>query len=135
MKKNLGPLILVLIFIGITVGAFLLSKNSLNSEARSSMPTSDNLLLENGVQTISINAKGGYFPRNTNARANTPSILKIKTNSTFDCSASIVIPSIGYKNNLPSSGETSINLPPQKPGSSIKGLCSMGMYSFTINFN
>jgi plastocyanin domain-containing protein len=74
-------------------------------------------------------------PQNTNAKANTPTVLKVNTQGTFDCSASLVIPDLGYKQFLPPQGTTEITIPPQKPGTSLTGVCSMGMYNFTINFN
>ena len=136
MKKML-PLLSVLVFAIITVSVFLISKKIQDDQYPSSTAAAASQNVRNNGQTqeITITAKGGYMPRQTSARANVPTILTIKTNSTFDCSASLVIPSLGYKNNLPSSGETKINIPPQKSGTSLKGLCSMGMYSFTISFN
>jgi plastocyanin domain-containing protein len=88
-----------------------------------------------GVQIVEIDAKGGYSPRITDAKAGIPTVLKVKTAGTFDCSSAIAIPSLGYRENLPSSGITEINIPPQKPGSKIQGLCAMGMYNFQIKFN
>jgi len=85
-------------------------------------------------QVIEISAKGGYSPRETAAKAGTPTILKIKTSGTFDCSSALTIPKLGYQTNLPPSGETVVDVPPQKAGSTLTGLCSMGMYSFTIRF-
>ncbi|TSD01984.1 MAG: hypothetical protein Athens071424_227 [Parcubacteria group bacterium Athens0714_24] len=101
----------------------------------SSSPEQNNVSIVDGKQIIEISAKGGYSPRNTTAKANIPTVLRIKTQGTFDCSSALVIPSIGYRKNLPSSGETDIELPLQKTGSIIKGFCTMGMYSFKINFN
>jgi len=93
-----------------------------------------NSAIVNGKQEVTIVAKGGYSPRTTTAKANTPTTLKIKTNGTFDCSSSIVISSIGYRKNLPSSGETLVDIPPQQPGTELRGTCGMGMYSFIIKF-
>ena len=87
-----------------------------------------------GSQTIEISAKNGYSPRVTTARANVPTELKIKTSGTFDCSSALSIPKLGYQTILPPSGETVVDVPPQAAGSTLKGLCSMGMYSFTIRF-
>jgi len=86
-------------------------------------------------QVIEISAKGGYSPRETTAKAGTPTTLKIKTSGTFDCSSALTIPKLGYQTNLPPSGETVVDVPPQKAGTVLTGLCSMGMYSFTIRFN
>ena len=85
-------------------------------------------------QVIEISAKGGYSPRETTAKAETPTTLKIKTSGTFDCSSALTIPKLGYRANLPPSGETVVEVPPQKAGSTLAGLCLMGMYSFTIRF-
>ena len=94
-----------------------------------------NVSSANGSQVIEISAKGGYSPQETTAKANLPTVLKIKSNGDFDCSSSLTIPKIGYQTNLPPSGETVVDVPPQKAGSTLTGLCSMGMYSFTIRFN
>ncbi|MGD0114392.1 MAG: cupredoxin domain-containing protein [Dehalococcoidia bacterium] len=87
-----------------------------------------------GNQTVEIAAGNGYSPRDTVARANLPTTLKIKTNGDFDCSSSLSIPKLGYQTQLPPTGETEVNVPPQQAGSTLKGVCSMGMYSFTIRF-
>ncbi len=95
----------------------------------------DNVSIVDGKQIIEINAKGGYLPRNSIAKANTPTAIKIITQGTFDCSSAVVIPSLGYRRNLPPSGETFIQIPPQKEGVTLQGLCAMGMYNFSVKFN
>jgi len=95
----------------------------------------DNISIVDGKQIIEISAKGGYSPRTTTAKASIPTVIKVKTSSTFDCSSALTIPSLNYRNNLPPTGETSIEVSSQKPGTVMRGLCSMGMYNFTINFN
>ncbi len=52
-----------------------------------------NVSVVGGKQIIQIDAKGGYAPRNTVAKANTPTTLNVKTSGTFDCSSAISIPS------------------------------------------
>ena len=94
-----------------------------------------NVNIIDGKQIITISAKGGYAPRVTTAKADMPTVIKIDTKGTFDCSLALVIPSLGYRNNLPPSGETLIDIAPQKAGTKLQGLCAMGMYSFLINFN
>lgn len=130
MKKIIA-LIILAAFIAIPI--ILLTKK--NGPVPSSKQISKNITIEDGKQVITIDAKGGYTPRKTDANANTPTLLKIKTSSTFDCSSALVIPSLNYRKNLPPSGETVIEVPPQKPGTNIRGLCSMGMFSFNIMFN
>lgn len=93
-----------------------------------------NVRIENGAQVVAVTAKGGYAPSNSVAKANTETVLQVTTRGTFDCSSALVIPSIGYRTNLPPSGVTNIAIPPQKPGTVLQGTCSMGMYNFAINF-
>ena len=94
----------------------------------------NNVTMVNGQQIIEIKAKGGYSPRTSLAQADVPNIIKVKTMGTFDCSSALTIPAIGYQKYLPASGETLIEIPPQKTGSTLQGLCAMGMYNFVINF-
>jgi len=102
--------------------------------APASIQKFDNVSIQNEKQVINITAKGGYSPRVTEATANVPTTLKMKTQGTFDCSSALVIPSINYKKNLPPTGTTEIEIPPQPAGTTLKGLCSMGMYRFEIVF-
>lgn len=90
--------------------------------------------IENGTQIIEISAKAGYTPQRTVARANIPTVVKVNTNGTFDCSAALTIPSLNYRQHLPPSGETRIDIPSQNEGTVIQGLCAMGMYHFTVHF-
>lgn len=128
MKNNKAIYISIIFVLILIWGAiFLGGKN--NQESK------NNVSIVDGKQIIEIGAKGGYSPRTTNAQANIPTVIKMKTNGSFDCSSALVIPSLNYRNNLPLSGETSIEVPAQKPGAKLQGLCAMGMYSFTIDFN
>lgn len=94
----------------------------------------NNVSIADGKQIIEITAKGGYSPRVTTAKAEMPTTLKVNTNGTFDCSGALAIPSIGYRKNLQPSGTVDIDVPEQKVGTKLRGVCAMGMYSFTINF-
>lgn len=132
MKKVfvISSLITVAAFVGIIV---LLKGNGSNTTTVPSGQT--NVSVVDGKQVIQIDAKGGYAPRNTIAKANMPTTLNVKTNGTYDCSSSLSIPSLGYRSSLPPSGVTPIEIPPQPAGTTIKGVCAMGMYSFAVNFN
>ncbi|OHA59847.1 MAG: hypothetical protein A2589_03365 [Candidatus Vogelbacteria bacterium RIFOXYD1_FULL_46_19] len=94
----------------------------------------DNVTVVDGQQVIDLAAKGGYTPQVTEAAAGLPTVIKMSTAGTFDCSSALVIPSINYRANLPATGVTKIVIPPQVAGSQLQGSCSMGMYGFTINF-
>lgn len=86
------------------------------------------------TQVLEIMVRGGYGPRQQTARANIPSILRLITNGTYDCSSAVKIPAIGYESYLPPTGITVVDIPSQKPGTTLVGICSMGMYSFKIRF-
>ena len=58
-----------------------------------------------------------------------------KTDGTFDCSSALSIPSLSYRSHLPASGVTEVEVPAQKIGTDLKGICAMGMYNFSVKFN
>ena len=90
--------------------------------------------IEDGVQYIDITARGGYTPRKVKAQAGIPTVLRMKTEGTYDCSLSLVIPDIGYQNFLPQTGVETIEIPVDKTQGTLRGMCSMAMYHFEINF-
>ena len=102
--------------------------------AKAGDTTRTNVSIVGGSQTIEISAKGGYSPQSTPAKPGPRTSRKIKTSETFDCSSALSIPKLGYQTILSPSGETVVDVPPQKAGTVLTGLCSMGMYSFTIRF-
>lgn len=126
-------IILSIVAVIILVGAGALLSNNTDSSNTQNAP--ENATVVDGKQIIEIDAKGGYSPRLTKAKAGVPTVIKVKTRGTFDCSSALTIPSIGYRTNLPPSGETEIELPAQPAGSTLQGLCSMGMYNFQIRFD
>ena len=69
------------------------------------------------------------------AKAGIPTKLIVKTNGTYDCSASLAIRSIGYQKILTQTGEETIDIGTPKAGEPLQGVCGMGMYSFSINFS
>jgi plastocyanin domain-containing protein len=102
-------------------------------------PNNDTQNLQNvetidGMQYVTINAKGGYFPRVSEAKAGIPTKLIIETKGTYDCSLALVIRSINYQKLLNKTGEEVIDIGVPVSGVPLVGTCSMGMYSFTINF-
>lgn len=87
-----------------------------------------------GKQIIDISAKGGYSPRRVAAKANMPTILRVSTKGTFDCSANLVIPKLSYQKFLQPSGTEDIAIPAEQAQGTLQGLCAMGMYNFQIIF-
>jgi len=94
----------------------------------------NNVSIVDGVQIIEITAKGGYSPSVTMAKAGMPSVLRVETNGTYDCSSALVIPGMDYRENLTASGTTEIQIPAKEAGETLEGVCGMGMYDFTIQF-
>lgn len=131
MKKLFVLIIIVLAGLSLLMlmGMFTLANRNSGETG-----TNDNVKNIDQEQIITIKAKGGYYPRTTKAKANIPSIIRMDTNGTYDCSAALTIPAIDYNTFLPANGETDIKVPPQAPGTTIRGVCSMGMYSFTVKF-
>lgn len=126
-----GVVAVVVVVLGIVFA--IKGINSRSSNPVANEPSTSSVV--NGKQIIDITAKGGYSPKVITAKANTSTVIRISTNSSFDCSSSVSIPSLGYKTNLPPTGKTDIPVPAQKPGTSLQGLCAMGMYNFEIKFN
>src|SRR3989338_4437522 len=126
MKATIISIIIALVLIG---GTYVLSKsNSSGPEANV-----NNVTIVDGIQIIEINAKGGYKPRKSSARAGLPTILRFNTFGTFDCSSSVRIPSMNISKSLPQTGSTDVDIGTQQVAT-LKGSCGMGMYPFEIDF-
>jgi plastocyanin domain-containing protein len=130
---------LIIITLGLIIGLGIIfiggsKKNNVTNINNTSSKQIQNVVIKDGIQYVTIDAKGGYLPRVSNAKAGIPTKLIVKTNGTYDCSASLVIRAIGYQKILPKTGEEIINLGVQTAGTPIRGVCGMGMYSFVINF-
>ena len=118
---------------GVIIGGAILYAGS--SGGKAAVASVANVSVTDGKQTIEIGAKDGYTPTLTAAKANMPTVLRVQTNGTFDCSSAITIPSIGYRANLPPTGSTDIEVPPQSAGTSMHIVCGMGMRNASVNFN
>ncbi len=105
----------------------------LGGGSKSQETAGQNVEVKDGVQFITINAKGGYTPTKSIAKSGIPTILRFDTNGTFDCSSSVRIPSMNISKMLPQSGSTDIDLGNPKLGT-LQGTCGMGMYSFEVEF-
>ena len=132
MNKISSIIITLALVIGIGI-VFLGGSKSKNSIATSQ--ETQNIEIKDGIQYITINAKGGYSPKISTAKAGIPTKLIVKTNGTYDCSAALVIRTVGFQKILDQTGEEVIDLGTPKAGQPLQGLCSMGMYNFAINFN
>ncbi len=127
MKAIIISIIAAVVLIG---GAFMLTRT--NSDT-TQVANANNVTIVDGKQIIEINAKGGYQPRKSIAKAGIPTIIRFNTKGTFDCSSSVRIPSLNISKSLPQSGATDIDIGEGKLGI-LQGSCGMGMYPFEVEF-
>lgn len=132
MNKTVSIIITLALVVGLGIVFFGGSKPKDNTVA-TNQPV-QNVEVKDGVQYITINAKAGYSPRLTEAKAGIPTKLIVKTNGTYDCSSSLAIRSIGYQKILPQTGEEIIDIGTPKAGEPLQGVCGMGMYNFEVQF-
>ena len=119
--------------ISIVIAAALIGVAILFSSSSPTVGTRENVRILGEKQVVDILAKGSYQPKKTIATAGVPTVLRLNTNGTFDCTSSVRIPSMGINQILAPSGTTEIDLGIPKVGK-LKGVCAMGMYSFEIDF-
>ena len=102
-----------------------------NTETASNTST---VQTENGIQVVEVFAKGGYTPSSVQAMAGVPTELRVRTNGTYDCSAALLIPALGYETLLKPTGTEIITIAADQATGTIEGVCAMGMYRFAILF-
>lgn len=141
MKTSTAALIALVIIVG--AGYFAMRDTSMEASPSISVKngiTSDiaegdqNSVIKDGVQYVTIVARGGYAPRKSFAMAGIPTKFIIKTSGTYDCSASLVISSLNFRQMLPNTGDTIIDAGIPKVDDKVQGVCAMGMYSFAVEF-
>ena len=119
---------------GLLIGGAILFSNTSVSNTKN-IGSAHNVSMEGETQVVAISARGGYQPRVSEAKAGIPTVLRVETNGTYDCSASLVVPDANFRGFLKPTGIEEIKLSAQKAGAVVRGLCSMGMYNFSVNFN
>ena len=134
-KSNITIIISILLAVLIIVGAMYFSSklSSQRTDKNTEEQIVNNVSIDDGKQIIEIKAKGGFNPIHSVARAGIPTILRVDTDGTFDCSSTVRIPSMNISQNLPMSGTTDIDIGIQKAGL-FQGTCGMGMYPFDVRF-
>lgn len=132
MNKTALSIITLSLVIGLGI---IFLGNSKGDPGLATDQSGQNVEIRDGIQYITIEAKGGYMPQISTAKAGIPTKLVIKTNGTYDCSSSLVIRTIEYQKILSQTGEEIIDLGAPVQGVPLQGTCSMGMYSFLINFS
>lgn len=76
----------------------------------------------------------GYTPDNLVLPAGQEIELHLVTDNTRSCARAFVIPSLGVEELLAETGEKVVKIPPQKAGTSMDFMCSMGMYTGVFQF-
>jgi plastocyanin domain-containing protein len=130
MQKNI--IISTIMSVAIVGGMLYFISDNTESLNNREITQSNNVEIKDGVQYVTIEAKGGYSPRLSEIKEGLPTKLIVKTDSTFDCSISLVIRSVDFQKVLQPTGEEVVDLGVPKLGDKIQGVCSMGMYSFQI---
>ncbi len=102
------------------------------ASSTSEAPSTSNVSIVDGRQIVVLSAKAGYTPRVSEVKAGIPTILRVETNGTFDCSSQIRVPSLNISQALPATGATDIMLGSLAAGK-LDGTCGMGMYPFQLN--
>ncbi len=138
--NNMSTIIVMVSIIVIVIGVFGIMAFLNKGQSSSGNPQQaklenavNNVSMKDGKQVIEILAKGGYSPKQSIAKAGVPTVIKFKTNGTYDCSSALRMPSLNISKNLPGSGETEIEIGSREVGK-LAGTCSMGMYFFEIDF-
>lgn len=123
--------------ISIIAAALIISNKPAISNTPTEQKTSTlgaSVVKDGDKQIVELTAKGGYSPAVVQASANKGTVLRVKTNNTFDCSSALTIPALGVSKMLPPTGSTDIEIGSQQAGTQLDGTCSMGMYNFSIKF-
>lgn len=128
MKKTT----LIIIFVAAGIAILMLAFAKPKAPEQSIAPGA-NVHLEGSVQIIDLRARGGFSPEKTVAKAGIPTILRVATDGTFDCSSSVRIPALKFSKILKPTGTEDIDLGSPKAGT-LQGMCGMGMYPFVIEF-
>ncbi|MFA5773551.1 MAG: cupredoxin domain-containing protein [Candidatus Paceibacterota bacterium] len=131
---NKTALVIIIVGLVIGIGIIFIGGSRGNNNTNTTKNTQvKNTEIKDGTQYITIDAKGGYSPKISTAKAGIPTKLIVKTNGTYDCSAALRISSIGFQKILKNTGEEVIDLGTPKAGP-FQGVCGMGMYSFNVEF-
>ncbi len=126
--------IFIMFVLVISAGIIFFGISKLQNKTDTTNGAAQNGAIKNGVQYITVKAKDGYLPKVSTAKSGIPTKLIIKTDGTYDCSASLVIRQLGFQKILSQTGEEIIDIGMPNAGKTLQGICGMGMYNFLIKF-
>lgn len=130
MQRNI--VISLIVSIALVGGTLYVVSDTPASSLGGDVAEAQNVEVRDGVQYVTVHAKGGYSPRVSLIQPGLPTKLLVKTNGTYDCSAALVVRSLNFQKILQPTGEEIVDLGIPKTGEKIQGVCGMGMYSFEI---
>jgi plastocyanin domain-containing protein len=131
MQKNtIISIIISLVIVGGTL--YFVSDKKDSTDTNNEITQSQNVEIRDGIQYVTVTAQGGYSPRISVIQPDIPTKLIVKTNGTYDCSASLSIQEVGFQKILQPTGEEVIDLGTLAKGGKVQGVCGMGMYNFQI---
>lgn len=128
MKKF--PLVVSILLATVIIGGAI----AFGGKSDAPNQVAQNVSMEGEMQVIEIDAKGGYSPKISTAKAGVPTVLRLKTNGTYDCSSAVSVPALGFQKTLEATGVTDIEVSPQLAQGTLEGVCAMGMYNFSVKF-
>lgn len=79
-----------------------------------------------GVQRLTFEVAGGYDPAVATVKAGRPIRLTFDRQETSGCSEEVMFPGLGIRKFLPAFEQTTVELPPQQPGT-LEFTCGMSM--------
>lgn len=86
-----------------------------------------------GVQQLSLEVKNtGYSPQTLTAYAGSPVELTLRSNQTYSCALSFVLPAFGISVDLQPTDRKVVRFTPTQPGTYTFS-CNMGMYTGTLH--
>ncbi len=107
-----------------------------DAPAVTSTPATAPVAESNATNELQITVlNNGYRPAKLSARADVPTRLTFVSENVRSCSLALVIPEMRVEELLPSTGEFTVEIPPQPAGKVLRYSCSMGMYSGQIVFD
>jgi plastocyanin domain-containing protein len=124
---------IAIVVAGALIGGAVLFSGINSTGAGPAEASADNVSIVDGTQIVEVSVSAGYHPKKSLAKAGIPTVLRFSTNSTYDCSASVRIPSMGLSKFLPATGKTDLSLGTPQAGV-LRGMCGMGMYTFEVDF-
>lgn len=104
------------------------SKNT-DAAAISTAPTAPQQTIDVTIQVTD----DGYEPANLKAPANTALRITFAAGDVYSCASAIVFPSLKKSVYLRSNEKKTIEIPPQKAGTTVRYSCAMGMYTGRIS--